>query len=227
MLDFHGYMSNAQSQENDSRFIEVADTDKDPFIVVTPNGMSDNEYGFGSWNCSKTVGPKGPTCDRNRGAYEYGTIICCDSCPECDPNYSCDFASCYDDVYFTRKIVDYVSTNFCLDQASVHHSGISNGGLFSYYMISQLADIFASIAPVAASPLNGYGEVPSQPVSLFDIHGVNDDVIPIDLDHAEREGPENTLVSYDGFYYMAKNDTITSWVTESGCSGIIFLDNIM
>ena len=222
MLDFHGYTGNSQSQEYYSRFIEVADNDTDPFIVVTPNGMADNDYGYGSWNCSKTVGPKGPTCDRNRSAYEYGEIVCCDSCPECDPDNSCDFASCYDDVYFTRKIVYYIEKNFCLDRASVHHSGISNGGMFSYYMISQMTDIFATIAPVAASPLNGYGVIPSEIVSLFDIHGINDDVIPIDLDHAYQEGPENTVVSNDGFYYMAKNDILTSWVTETGCSGIIF-----
>ena len=58
-------------------------------------------------------------------------------------------------------------------------------------MISQLADIFASIAPVAASPFPGYGDVPAAgefAVSVFDIHGLNDDTIPYDLDHAEGEG---------------------------------------
>ena len=45
--------------------------------------------------------------------------------------------------------------------------------------------MFASLAPVAGAPLIGFGDVPSTPVSLIDIHGINDDTIPYDLAHAE------------------------------------------
>ena len=35
------------------------------------------------------------------------------------------------------------------------------------------------------SPLIGFGDLPPHPMSLIDIHGINDDTIPHDLDHAE------------------------------------------
>ena len=43
--------------------------------------------------------------------------------------------------------MDYVNDNYCLDMKSIHMTGISNGGMFSYYAASRLNDILASIAP--------------------------------------------------------------------------------
>ena len=50
-----------------------------------------------------------------------------------------------------------------------------------------ISDIFASIAPLAAAPLVGFGDLPTTPMSLIDIHGINDDTIPIDMEHAEGD----------------------------------------
>ena len=51
-----------------------------------------------------------------------------------------------------------------------------------------ISDIFASIAPLAAAPLVGFGDLmPPTPMSLIDIHGINDDTIPIDMEHAEGD----------------------------------------
>jgi len=51
------------------------------------------------------------------------------------------------------------------------------------YLFYTFSDVFASMAPVAGAPLLGFNEVPSVPLSLFDIHGMNDGTIPYDLDH--------------------------------------------
>ena len=40
------------------------------------------------------------------------------------------------------------------------------------------------MAPVASAPLLGFDDLPEQPVSLFDIHGLKDDTIPYNLDQA-------------------------------------------
>ena len=45
-----------------------------------------------------------------------------------------------------------------------------------------------TVAPVAGAPLIGFGDLPQNTMSLIDIHGVNDDTIPYDLDHAEGQG---------------------------------------
>ena len=89
--------------------------------------------------------------------------------------------------------MDYVGANYCLDMKSIHMSGNSNGGLFTYMAASQLNDIVASMAPNIASPLIGFGDVPlNPPLSLIDFHGRNDDTIPYDINskHAYGTGRE-------------------------------------
>ena len=54
--------------------------------------------------------------------------------------------------------MDYVDENYCLDIDSIHMTGISNGGMYSYYAASRLNDILASIAPCS-----GMGGHPSDP----------------------------------------------------------------
>jgi len=177
--------------------------------------MSDAGKGMGSFNCSRTDGPLGPPCDTDRA--RWGEITCYESCPSCDSSNSCDWTSCHDDIAFTRAMVESVESQFCVDMNSIHLSGVSNGGMFSYYAASRLSDILASIAPVAGSPLIGFGEVPVNAVSLIDLHGVNDDTIPYDHAHAEGTGPHNSVISWDGYYYEPKHQTIRAWQNEKGC----------
>ena len=35
-------------------------------------------------------------------------------------------------------MVESVASTFCIDEASIHQSGISNGGMFAYFMASKL-----------------------------------------------------------------------------------------
>ena len=51
----------------------------------------------------------------------------------CDPYDSCYWASCHDDIAFTKAIIEYVKKKYCLDEDSIHLTGISNGGMFSYF----------------------------------------------------------------------------------------------
>jgi len=217
VVDFHGWGGSARYQELDSQFINISNSDSDPFMVATPNGMNDQPGDArGSFNCSRSDGPLGPPCDTNRT--KYGEISCYTSCPNCDASQSCDWTSCHDDVAFTRQIITYVQHHFCQDLTSVHQSGISNGGMFSYYMASQLSDIIASIAPVAASPLIGFGDVPNHPINVIDIHGLNDNVIPYDHAHAEGVGPHDSVISWDGYYYEPKQQVIKRWTNQLNCS---------
>ena len=98
---------------------------------------------------------------------------------------------------------------YCIDEDSIHMSGISNGGMFMYYagkicytkimvlrvmcvgvcvcvitnLISaaEMSDIIASIAPISGSPFLGFDHIPHSPVSVIDFHGTDDDTIPYDL----------------------------------------------
>ena len=80
------------------------------FILVWPDGNADGWDGMGSWNCSRTDGPLGPTCVLPRTPYlhEY-PYPCYPSCPLCDPENSCDWSSCADDLGFIQHVVDEVT----------------------------------------------------------------------------------------------------------------------
>ena len=223
VLDFHGYTGDSSSQEFYGGLDDVADEDLDGgFIVVHGDGWgnpSAGSSGWGSWNCSRTDGPLGPPCEvpRPRG-FE---VPCYDTCPDCDPVNSCDWSACLDDELFVRALVDYVNDNYCLDIDSIHLTGYSNGGMFSYFAATKLSDIVASIAPNAASPLIGFGDVPKDmPISLIDFQGILDNVIPYDANSlfGLGEGPHNSAVSNDYYYYEQKPDVLEKWATEYACT---------
>ena len=70
---------------------------------------------------------------------------------------SCDWASCSDDIGFIDFVINHVSDYWCIDMHQMHLTGISNGGMFAYYVATTATDGlgFATINPVAASPLVG------------------------------------------------------------------------
>ena len=87
----------------------------------------------------RTDGPLGAPCvlPRPTGRHTH----CYESCGQCDPINSCDWTACYDDIVFVRELVSFVDENYCLDTNSIHLTGYSNGGMFSYYAASLLNDI--------------------------------------------------------------------------------------
>ena len=220
VLDLHGWTGYGGDWR---KMDDVADEDPDGgFIAIHAQGYGDPSSGikWQSWNCSRTDGPLGPPCVLPRPAgYE---TQCYDTCGQCDTINSCDWTACYDDTVFMRAMVDYVNDKYCLDMDSIHLTGYSNGGMFSYYAASQLNDILASITTNAASPLLGFGDVPlDPPISLLDFHGQLDGVIPYDSDSpfANGEGPNNSVISGDLYYYQQSPDTWGKWVYTMGCSG--------
>ena len=50
---------------------------------------------------------------------------------------SCDWTSCHDDIVYTKTIIDTVADTWCVDMDSIHQSGVSNGGMYSYYAVSR------------------------------------------------------------------------------------------
>ena len=86
-------------------------------------------------------------------------------------------------------MVSFIKDNYCVDDASVHMTGFSNGGMFLYYAASRLNDLVASIGPMAGSPVMGFGDVPlDPPVSVIDYHGLLDTRIPFDVDSPSSMG---------------------------------------
>ena len=135
VLDLHGWTGSALSQMGPP-WQNVALNNN--FIMLWPDGMGDSPDKDGSWNCSRTTGPKGPTCDVNRE--DWTNITCHYSCPTCSELSSCDWTSCYDDIGFMDYIIEEITEQWCIDLDHIHLSGISNGGMFAYYLAASATD---------------------------------------------------------------------------------------
>ena len=78
-----------------------------------------------------------------------------------------------DDVAFIRAVVEKVSREHAIDRKRIYATGLSNGGMMSYRLGCEAADIFAAIAPVAGA-LNTDDCRPASPVSVIVFHGTAD-----------------------------------------------------
>lgn len=220
VLDLHGWGGSASWQIRGSGWGRLAG--RKDFIVVWPDGMRDGPNEWGSWNCSMTDGPKGPTCNLDRNSIGQSQE-CYYSCPLCDEDTSCDWTSCYDDIGFMDAVIQDVAEEYCIDLDHVHLSGISNGGMFAYFVASMATDALglASINPVVGSSLVGYGTPPDVEInfSIVDLHATDDDVIPHDVssDYSYGTGPHDSVISWDGYYYDQKKNLLASWAEQMEC----------
>lgn len=106
----------------------------------------------------------------------------------------CGFAlaSEADDTGFIRALVESLLTELPVDPKRVFVTGMSNGGMMSYRLACEAADLFAAAAPVAGA-LNIPNCSPSAPISLVAFHGTADQSVryeggepEIDADRAPR-----------------------------------------
>lgn len=91
----------------------------------------------------------------------------------------CDFGHTdVDDVGYLRDLVHEATSRLPIDPARVYFFGHSNGGFMSYRMACEMSDEVAAIAVLAGSDFeDATACVPTAPVSLFHMHGTDDDSI--------------------------------------------------
>jgi polyhydroxybutyrate depolymerase len=87
-------------------------------------------------------------------------------------------ASKPDDVTFVSSLLDVLPSRACVDTKQIYATGVSNGGGFTARIGCALSWRLAAIAPVAG----GYRSLdpcrPDRPVSVLEIHGTADNVVP-------------------------------------------------
>ena len=89
-------------------------------------------------------------------------------------------------------------------------TGHSNGGMFTYYAQSHLADIFNSWTLISGQPLITYlaenkGELKSD--SILAIHGKADRILP----------PAGGIDSANAWVYESLDETFKNYGLEQGC----------
>jgi polyhydroxybutyrate depolymerase len=114
-----------------------------------------------------------------------------------------------DDVGFVRAVVADLQAQTAVDARRIYATGMSNGGILAHRLGCEAADLFAEIAPVSGtlniSPCN-----PSQPVSVIEFHGTDDQHVPYNGGY----GPKS-LVNVD---FTSVQYSVAFWVSSDGCN---------
>jgi len=84
-----------------------------------------------------------------------------------------------DDVGFTRDMIETVSDELCIDPERVFATGFSNGGVMTYRLACEMADVFSATAPVASALLADCE--PARPAPILIIQNVEDPIAPFPL----------------------------------------------
>lgn len=89
-----------------------------------------------------------------------------------------DDAATDGDLAFARALLDALEATICVDARRVWATGVSNGGGFTARLACVMADRLAAVAVVAG----GYSSLPdcrpSRPVSVLEVHGTADPIVP-------------------------------------------------
>lgn len=82
-----------------------------------------------------------------------------------------------DDVALVRAILARLSREACVDPGRIYATGFSNGGFLSHRLGCEAADVFTAVASVAGT-LGIDKCAPSRPISVLQIHGKADGIVP-------------------------------------------------
>ncbi len=119
-----------------------------------------------------------------------------------------------DDIKFLRALIDDTQSQAKVDDKRIFMAGISNGGMMTFHAAAALSDKIAAIAVVSGA-MSGKEESPTQPISVLNIHGTNDSVIPI----GGIEGVPDSLTQL-GIPTFKPNSYIAQyWNTKDGITG--------
>jgi polyhydroxybutyrate depolymerase len=98
-------------------------------------------------------------------AWNAGT--CCGSAPRRGP----------DDVGFLKAVLDRLEADYPVDRTRVFLTGVSNGAMMAFRFACEHADRVTAVGSVAGAVAYP-GCQPSRPVSVLEIHGTEDPLIP-------------------------------------------------
>ncbi len=114
-----------------------------------------------------------------------------------------------DDVGFIRALVAELQSQYNIDPKRIYATGFSNGGIMSYRLACDAADIFAAIGAVSGT-LNYDQCQPSQPVSVIHIHGTDDTHLPYNGGRGD-----DSLTQVD---YKSVDETLDFWLNFDQCN---------
>lgn len=116
-----------------------------------------------------------------------------------------------DDVAFTRALLDDLMRVAPYDPDRVHATGLSNGGIMSHFLASELADRIASVASVGG-PLMIEVPRPVRPIGVLHIHGTADAFAPYTGGYGQGAQGGTGVTNF-----RSVAATIGAWRTANAC----------
>ena len=114
-----------------------------------------------------------------------------------------------DDIAFVDAMLAQIERDYHVDRTRIDAAGFSNGAIFCHYLAAHRSGVFAAIAPVGgpiAIPYSAWFN-PAFPVSLLEIHGTSDPIVPY------RGGK----ITDDGGEVLGVEATAELWAKTDGC----------
>jgi polyhydroxybutyrate depolymerase len=116
-----------------------------------------------------------------------------------------------DDVAFTRALLDDLAKVANVDTNRVFATGLSNGGIMSHFVASELSDRIAAIAPVGG-PLMMDAPNAKRPVPVMHFHGTGDEFAPFKGGFGKGGAGGKGVTDF-----KSVDHTIQRWVKANGC----------
>ena len=119
-----------------------------------------------------------------------------------------------DDVAFADALIDHMIEQYCVDESRVYSTGMSNGGLFTSFLVCELADRLAAASSVAGVTHHDDCN-PSRAVPFIALHGTADAVVPFDgtRSASSLEGGDTPSTFFD----QVMPDEFAQFAADMGC----------
>ena len=130
-----------------------------------------------------------------------------------DPN-SVEHASTVDDVGFLSALVADLATKGLIDPARVFVMGVSNGGMMTYRMVCERAELFVGAVAIVANLPQAMAPQcnPSRPMPLMVLNGTKDPLVPYD-------GGDIVVFGLNRGTVISTEATLERFSVANGCTG--------
>lgn len=92
------------------------------------------------------------------------------------------------DITFTRKMIDWAKTNYCIDEKRVFSIGMSNGGMMANIVGCELGGVIRGIAAMSGGGPKGYAmKACTGQTAVWISHGNKDNNVPFSYGQASRD----------------------------------------
>ena len=137
--------------------------------------------------------PEGTRTEWNAGS-------CCGSAPQRNP----------DDVGFLTQMLDRLQRDYAVDPERVFVTGASNGAMMAYRFACERADRVRAVASVAGA-VRAAACQPARPVSVLEIHGTADPLLPYE------GGKPDAVEAAGALPYLSTPAMIQRWAEIDSC----------